>query len=872
MSLKDYHRKRSFGNTPEPKGATPADAENQWRFCVQKHDASRLHYDLRLELDGVLLSWAVPKGPSLDWAEKRLSIHVEDHPIEYLEFEGVIPQNEYGGGTVMVWDLGTWTPRHGADKAASDYQSGALKFDLHGEKLQGGWMLKRLDHRGENQWLLIKEKDTAMRELADFDVLEELPSSVLTGRDLDEIAADKSVVWNSEPKVPVEFDPGDFPKAKQSPMLGIIRPSLPTATRIAPSGEKWIHEIKYDGYRMLAFVEQGKTKFQSRNGKDWTDKLRTLGHVVAQLPCDSAIVDGEVVMMNQDGVTSFQALQNRIGAGKDSELRYYVFDVLYLNGYRLTGMPMSERKQVLTRLVEANGPSDRIILSEHLVGDGPTIFRQACKLGVEGIVSKRIDKRYAQGRFEFWLKTKCLQSREFLIGGFTPPTASRKGLGAILLGTPTEDESGKATLHFTGKVGTGFTHETLVHLRSLLDATKIPKSPFQNLNRRTADKGTIWVEPKLVAEIEFAGWTGDGVFRFGSFKGLRDDINIADLETTLPVVEAVEPANDPLNNVVHPDESPIDAPPSAVGDVRPAPQLELPADLAQVKISSPDRVVYPDMGITKLGVATYYAQVGPWMLPHVIGRPVSLLRCPGGVGQTCFFQKRAPKGLHESVERVELPTTEGSRMFLVVHDLVGLLALVQFGVLEFHVSNARVDKFDRPDRLVIDLDPDEKLPFAQTATAAIEIRDWLDEAGLRSFLKTTGGKGLHIVVPIRRRHEWEETKRFGRQLAARFEGRFPKRFTTNPSKSARKGKILFDSMRNTRGATSVAAFSTRAKRRASVSVPIAWNELEFLASSASMSLQAVLGRLAQMDSDPWAEIDEVEQSITKQVWKRLKQD
>ncbi len=379
----------------------------------------------------------------------------------------------------------------------------------------------------------------------------------------------------------------------------------------------------------------------------------------------------------------------------------------------------------------------------------------------------------------------------------------------------------------------------------------------------------MWVEPKLIAEIEFGGWTDDGLIRFGSFKGLRDDLTLQDIDASLPFLDQVDDASSDRGEAL--DDTPSrladELPPAA--DIRPAPELDLPEELASVKISSPDRIVYPDMGISKLGVATYYAQIGRWMLPHIVGRPVSLLRCPGGVGQTCFFQKRAPQGLSESVERIELPTTEGQRMFLVVHDLVGLLALVQFGVLEFHVSNARTDKFERPDRIVIDLDPDEQLPFSKTAEAALEIREWLAEAGLVSFLKTTGGKGLHIVIPIRRRHEWQETKRFSQKLGTLFEQRAPKKFTTNTSKQARRGRILLDTARNTRGATSVAVYSTRAKRNASVSVPISWTELDAIDSSGAMSLQAVIDRLVASNEDPWAALQEVEQSLTKQVWKRL---
>lgn len=851
MALEEYRQKRSFEKTPEPPGDV-ASTENQWRFVVQKHDASRLHYDLRLEFNGVLLSWAVPKGPSLDWADKRLAVRVEDHPIEYLDFEGVIPQHEYGGGTVMVWDIGQWIPRN---DPLADLASGELKFDLAGQKLQGGWMLKRLVRAEENQWLLIKEKDSAMRELVDFDVLRDLPNSVLSDRTIAEIAADNDAIWStatsrSEPFV---FQPERYPNSRQAEFPSELRPCLPTATRKPPTGDQWVHEIKYDGYRMVCHRSGTTTRMISRSGKDWTEKFRTLARVVAQLRVESVVLDGEIVVLDEKGVASFQALQHRSGSPRETELRYCVFDLLYLNGYDLTKMTLLDRKEILAELI-ATHTSNRIFVSEHMTGDGPTIFHQASKLGVEGIVSKRITHPYAQGRSDTWVKTKCLTSREFLIGAFTPPTASRQGLGAILVGIPREN----GLLHYVGKVGTGFSHDMLISLQRELSQHQAQASQFENLSRKDADKGTVWVTPTLIAEIEFGGWTNDGMLRFGSFKGLREDMQLTELDSSLPA-----------------ENEPIEVQATSVSatrrpaDVRVEPRLELPAELASVRLSNPDRLVYPDMGITKLGVATYYAQVGPWMLPHVLGRPVSLFRCPGGVSQTCFFQKRAPQGLHESVEQIELPASEGQKIFLVVHDVVGLLSLVQFGVLEFHTSSGRTDKFDKPDRLVIDIDPDEFLPWSKTKAATVEIRDWLAEAGLVSFLKTTGGKGLHIVIPVRRRHSWEEVKRFSRQLATMFEKRYPKRFTANASKSARRDKILIDSMRNSRGATAVAAYSTRAKETASVSVPISWDELQGLDSSDSMTLQGVMSRLAVQDKDPWEEIDSVEQSITKRVWKLL---
>ena len=828
MSLEHYRNKRDFTKTPEPDGAISSESENRWRFVVQKHAASRLHYDLRLELDGVLLSWAIPKGPSLDWADKRLAIHVEDHPLDYLEFEGVIPGHQYGAGTVMVWDLGHWTPRH---DARADYASGELKFDLAGSKLQGGFMLKRLDRRGDNQWLLIKEKDSAMRELEDFDVLVELPLSVLTERTLDEITADRTVLPSAHGSIePVAFDASDYPRAQPAAMPTIIRPSLPTASRQPPTGGKWVHELKHDGYRMICFFDRGHVRFQSRNGNDWTVRLPSLSRMIARLPCEQAVIDGEIVWLSESGLANFQSLQNRIGAGKDAELRYFAFDLLHLNGYRLTACQLAERKEILGMLVEALGTS-RFAFCEHLTGDGKLILQQACKLGAEGIVSKRIDKRYAEGRFEFWQKTKCLQSRDLVIGGFTPSSASRKGLGAILLGAPT----GNNRLHFLGKVGTGFSHDSLLRIRSLLEELVSPNSPFDNLNRRSADKGTKWVEPIVIAEIEFGGWTEDGVIRFGSFKGLREDLSYEDLEihTHRCAAESEMTAAREL-------------PPA--GDIQVEPRLPIPDDLAQIRISSPSRVVYPDMGISKLGLSTYFAQVGSFMLAHIAGRPLSLLRCPGGLGQTCFFQKRAPQGLSQHVERIQLPTSEGDKVFLVVRDLVGLLSLIQFGAMELHVSNAMADDYDRPDRVVFDLDPDPQLPWAAVRQAACDLREFLQTLGWEPLLKTSGGRGLHLVTPAQ--STWTEARKLSKQIANDLAAKHPKRFTTNASKSSRRGRIYLDVNRNVRGASTIAAYSTRAKRNAPVSVPIAWEELDAIDSSDVFGLQATMERLAKL-GDPW---------------------
>lgn len=830
MSLDSYRQKRDFSNTPEPLGVN-AEADNQWRFVVQKHAASRLHYDLRLEFDGVLLSWAVPKGPSLDWSQKRLAIRVEDHPLDYLDFEGVIPSHQYGGGTVMVWDTGRWNPR---GDAGEDIAAGGLKFELFGQKLQGGFMLKRIESKEKNQWLLIKEKDSAMRDVADFEVLQELPHSVLSERTMAEISAAKTSIFRRADLAPfMQVCFSDFKNAKAALPPEILRPCLPTATRVPPAGEDWIHEIKHDGYRMLAHLDQRHVRFQSRNGKDWTDKLPSLAALLSQLPCRQATLDGEVVMLDENGVSHFQSLQNRIGAGKDRELRFYVFDLLYLDGHSLMACSLRDRKQLLSRLLGGWNVGGRVELCEHLTGDGRVIFQQACQLGIEGIVSKRMDKRYAAGRYEFWLKTKCLQSQEFVVGGFTPPSGSKSGIGAVLLGCPTEE----GILHFVGKVGTGFSEESLRHLHQQLQPLVVQKTPFKDLNRRAADKGTLWVTPQTIVEIEFGGWTGDGLIRFGSFKGIREDIQLEDLRRNL---ERTKPAS-PLTSaaVVSPQQ-----------DVRVEPALPIPAELEEVSLSSPSRLVYPDMGISKLGLATYYAQVGAMMLPYIAGRPLSLLRCPGGIAQTCFFQKRAPQGLSERVTRVELPTGEGVRTFLVVEDVVGLLSLVQFNAMEFHVSNASAATYDRPDVMIIDLDPDPSLPWQRVHSAAVRVRDWLRDAGFEGRVKTSGGCGVHVVTHLKSPVTWKELKIVSTQCARELAGKFPQRFTSNVSKAARRGRIYLDVLRNVRGACTIAAYSTRAKRNAPVSFPVAWEELGNLPSSDSLSLQGVMARLAK-SGDAW---------------------
>lgn len=890
MSLDDYRRKRQFTNTPEPKGgsvasagdskraASHSNAPDQRRFVIQKHAARSLHYDLRIELNGVLKSWAVPKGPCLDPDVKRLAIHVEDHPIEYLEFEGIIPAGEYGGGTVMVWDIGTWSPVKGDPESA--YQSGDFKFRLDGHKLQGGWMLvhtgKRKKGNQTQQWLLFKERDEAARSVDELDVLDEYPYSILSERTLEQIAADKDVaVWDQsdtkqshaemrrslekrQQKLSISAAPASdaaltklLKKGRQREMPDKLRPMLPTATRRPPKTDRWVHEIKYDGYRMLTFIDGKSVRFVSRSGKDWTDKLPRLRSLIRQLPIDRAILDGEIVMMAADGTTSFQALQNRIGIGNDAELRYYVFDLTYCGDRDLRQLNVLQRKEILRRLIPTDSDQAAIQFSDHITGVGPLVMQQACKLGAEGIVCKRADSRYHEGRSDEWLKSKCLQSAEFLVAGYTDSTAARIGFGALVLGFRNDRQE----LCYAGRVGTGFSHQTLVDLKKTLDSIKQAKCPFDVFPDQ--EKGSHWVSLQLIVEVEFSGWTDNGLIRFPSYKGIRDDIAVKDV-THQSILRNADPAS---------------ATAATTGDV--APESILPVEAAgldQVNISHPDRIVYPEVGITKLGVATYYAQVVEWMLPHIIGRPLSMLRCPKGTDERCFFQKRAPAGLPAEVQRIEITTKVGPRPFIAVNDAVGLLSLVQFGVFEFHVWGALADQPEKPDRVVFDLDPDPSVPWKMVVAAAFEIRERLEALALISFVKTTGGKGLHVVVPLRRRHTWDDIRNFSELIGKQMAAASPGRFTMNSSKRARRGKIYIDSLRNRRGSTAIAPFSTRAHATASISMTVAWDELDILPSGNSYTVQNAIRRLVNLDEDPWREIANVNQSITKSAWKRLGAD
>ena len=892
MPLAEYRRKRNFNRTPEPRGKR-ARRSAQLAFVVQKHAASHLHYDFRLELAGVLKSWAVPKGPDLDPAVKRLAMQVEDHPLEYGDFEGVIPKGEYGGGTVLLWDQGTWEP---VGDAAAGLKAGRLKFVLHGEKLRGAWMLVRKGGKAapdERAWFLFKERDDEAK--TGKPITDAMPLSVATGRDLDEIAEQADRVWGpaGEQKQPAakrtkpRVDKLARKKstgngrairtllersgAKRQRLPATQQVELATLAKQAPEGDDWLYEIKFDGYRMLCRIDKGQARFISRNGHDWTKKFPELAEIAASLPVQQAMLDGEVVALAADGTTSFQALQNIFQSGGTAKLVYYVFDLLHLDGFNVTSVPLEGRKELLGKVL-AGATSKSIRLSEHLEGDGAEVFKQACRLHLEGIICKRRGRPYRPGRGLDWLKVKCSRREEFVIGGFTPPTGSRSHFGALLLGY--HDADGQ--LVYAGRVGTGFNDQTLASLHKTLSKLVRAKSPFRNLTGSTGQaRGVTWVEPRLVAEVEFSNWTDEGLLRHPSFQGLREDKSAREVVRDVPLSSSevktmarAKPAKANSKNSRRKKQSSVavSAPVQSSTRRKAADDIEV----AGVRLSHPDKVLYPQDGVTKLDLAHYYEQVANWLLPQVVGRPLALVRCPGGHGKPCFFQKHPGEQVSPHLRQVNVSETASSEFHLAIDDLAGLIALVQMGVLEIHAWGSTTQHLEKPDRLVFDLDPDPSVVWPVVAAAARELRAVLENLGLQSFLKTTGGKGLHLVVPIRPRTDWDDAKAFCRAVADAMVKASPDRYLATASKAARKGKIFIDYLRNGRGATAIAAYSTRAKATPTVSVPIAWDELSPRLTSDHFTIWNVPARLKKLRRDPWADLPQTKQSITAAMLKQLK--
>jgi len=854
MALSEYKRKRDFAKTPEPAGAVVhASVSPTLSFVIQKHAARRLHYDFRLELDGVLKSWAVPKGPSADPGEKRLAVHVEDHPLEYGGFEGVIPAGQYGAGASMIWDRGNWTPLDPDPRAA--YAKGNLKFLLDGQKLHGRWVLVRMGgaHAGRNKenWLLIKERDAAAMPGSGDAIVADNPSSAATGRTIDEIAADRDRVWgpngeerlgNARP-VPAQADPARVPGAKKGRMPADLRPLLASSADQAPDGPDWVHEIKYDGYRLLAQIRDGKVRLSTRNSLDWTAKFPVLAAHFGELPVEAALIDGELVHLEADGTTDFGHLQDAIATGRTEALVFYAFDLLHLDGWDLAGAVLEDRKMVLKSLMPADADGT-LRYSDHQVGRGPDFFRHACGYGLEGIVSKRRDSPYRAGRHDSWLKIKCASREEFLVIGFSDPAGGRQGLGALVLGY--YDPQGK--LHYAGRVGTGFSDAQLAALRTRLDQVARTERPVDALPKGAVVKGVHWTEPALVAEIRYGNWTTDAVLRHAVFLGLREDKEakevVRDMPSSTSSAEPAKPVTRPAAASIARDGSTV---------------------FGGVRLTHANRVIYPERNITKLDLARYYADVADWVLPHVSHRPLSLVRAPAGQGGELFYQKHAGASVPAAVTRVEID----GETHLAVEDVAGLLSLVQIGVLEIHPWGSTIAKLEQPDRVTFDLDPDEGLPWSRVTEAALETRDVLAGLGLQSFAKTTGGKGLHVVVPLTPRLGWEEVKNFTKAVADDMAARHPQRYTANQSKRARQGRIYIDYLRNARGATAVGAYSTRARPGATISTPLSWSEVEAGARPEGFTVATVPPRLGSLKSDPWAEIGKLRQSISAAARRKL---
>jgi len=802
MGIAAYNAKRDFSKTPEPKGRR-AKAGEGGRYLIQKHAARRLHYDLRLELDGVLKSWAVTRGPSLVPGDKRLAVEVEDHPLDYGNFEGTIPKGQYGGGTVMLWDTGSWKPdgdpRRGLKK-------GHLEFEIVGEKLKGRWHLVRMAGKaGEKRtnWLLIKGEDAFARAEGDPDLLEEATSSVKSGRSMDEIAAGK------EPKARRKAA-----AAKAAPMPGFIEPQLATLKHATPAGDRWLHEIKFDGYRLQAHLDCGKLRLLTRSGLDWTGRFgKSVRAAFEALPAKQAIVDGELVVETGSGGSDFSVLQAALSEGRSDGFVFYAFDLLHLDGQDLRDEPLEQRKQALAGLLK--GAKEPLRLSEHFDEGGEMVLRHACRLSLEGIVSKKRDAPYRSGRSDDWIKSKCTDRQEFIIAGYAPSTVSTKRIGSLALGY----FSG-GNLQYAGRVGTGFSQRQADELFGLLSPLVREQSPFAKALPAAERRNLRFVEPELVGEVEFRNWTADGVLRHASFRGLRED---------KPAAEIVRE--------------------EAMDDGK---SQSLPRHT--VKLTHPDRIYWKDAGVTKAGLAEYYAGAWRRMAPHVVGRPLALLRCPGGTDAQCFFQKHAWKGQSRQIATFSDPQDDSGEPLLAIRDFDGLIGLVQGGSLEIHAWQSTVDDLERPDRIVMDLDPGDGVPWSRVTEAASEVRQRLEAAGLAAFLKTTGGKGLHVVSPLKPGADWETVKGFAKAMAEAMAADSPDRYVSVVSKAKRKGRILVDYLRNGRGATAVVPYSTRARAGATVAMPLAWNELGPDIKSDHFTVENAVARLGE--TDPWADFDD----------------
>jgi bifunctional non-homologous end joining protein LigD len=914
VALDLYRKKRKFGVTAEPRGRKGRRGGN--RYVIQKHAARRLHYDLRLELDGVMKSWAVTRGPSLDPGEKRLAVHVEDHPIEYNSFEGTIPQGEYGGGTVMIWDRGRWIPEGDPHKG---YAKGHLDFLLEGKKLHGRWHLVRMRGRDRDRhenWLLIKGRDDEARNGRGGDILEQQPLSVASGRSMDEIAAGKGKkrIWHSNrsanrsadrstakarPQTQREFraelqaqsrsrlktsgGPTASPKPtakrnksaakrkstakaampvaarrsadpvrsnrRRGGLPDFVPPSLATLHSAPPDGAGWVHEIKFDGYRIEARLDHGKVRLLTRKQLDWTHRFERIATAVAALPAQTALLDGELVVEGENGISSFSLLQTDLKDGRENRFVYWIFDLLHLDGQDFTNEPLTARKAALRRLLRGQPRNGPLRYTEDFEERGSAIFTHACELGLEGIVSKLRDAPYHSGRSESFIKTKCHNAQEFVAIGFAPSTAMPNAVGALAVAFY---DNGK--LRYAGRVGTGYTHQTARDLWKRLNALRTDR-PALDLPKDERRKNVIWVKPELVIETEFRGITHDGLLRQASYKGLREDKPANEVVRERPAEQAM-PAKQRVTRKSadrkpaqrEAKRSPPSAPARASGGGG-------HVEVADVHLTHPDRVYWADVGVTKEALAAYYVDVWKLMAPHLVDRPLAIVRCPDGIAGECFFQKHIAANIKGSPLRHVVESKEHD--VIAVEKLSDLIELAQFGALEIHVRGSRLGRLELCDRIVFDLDPGESVSWKEIVAAAQETRDRLKAHKLQSFAKLSGGKGIHVVVPVTGA-DWDSTKRFTARITAAMAADSPQRYLAKMTKSLRKGKIFIDYFRNSREATSVAVYSTRARAGAPISMPVTWAALPRTTAGNQFT---ILNSKKYLKADPWAEIGKVKQKL-----------
>ena len=849
MALDEYNRKRDFAATPEPGGeAKPTGKRGQrhaLQYCIQKHDATRLHYDFRLELDGTLKSWAVPKGPSLDPKSRRLAVHVEDHPLDYATFEGTIPAGHYGAGDVIVWDRGVWIPQGDPEEG---YRKGKLKFALEGEKLSGTWNLVRTRMEGgKEQWFLIKSNDESARPESEYDIVREQPDSVLSDRTL--IPRKRGKAKLEVDAKPVKTPPARRARkkadqvtlsgAKSAALPESIKPQLATLVESVPDGD-WRYEVKFDGYRIMARIDSGKVQLFTRNGHDWTAKMPQQAEALAALGLESAWLDGEVVVPNEDGTPDFQALQNAFEVGRSGTIVYYLFDLPYLNGMDLREVPLEERRAALSQVLEHND-NDLLRFSADFTEQPESVLESACQMKLEGLIGKRAGSTYVSKRSSSWVKIKCKNRQEFIIVGYTDPKGARSGFGALLLGL--HDEAG--ALQYAGKVGTGFNQVTLKSLHAKLEALEVDKSPLAKAPPAADVRGAHWLKPELMCEVAFAEMTRQGVIRHSVFHGLRSD--------------------KPAQAITH--ERPAKA--ATTGSGKAAASSANSA--GKIKISNPERIIDKTIGATKMELARFYAEVAPWALPHLRHRPLALVRAPEGIDGELFFQKHTEKLSIPHITQLDTALFPDHAALMTIDTPEALVSAAQMGTIELHTWNAVAPVLDHPDRFVLDLDPDPALPWKRMVEATQLTQTLLDEIGLQSFLKTSGGKGLHILVPLEPAHDWAEVKAFSQAIAQYMAKLMPQHFSAVSGPKNRVGRIFIDYLRNSQGASTVAAYSVRAREGLGVSVPIHRDELADLKGANLWTIRNLMPRLEEQgDDDPWEGIDATGQRITADMRERLR--